>query len=148
MSDQRQSSILGTVIDTYSSIPGGISLIRHKLAHPFAKPYTLIISRDSPAVAGAAKALQQGRIDVWAEMPLEGQLLITVDKKQAPRACQLLGRYGIDVLNPPQPAPAMLPTTGLLAGLTGQQRRGPRQAARQARGRARRPGGLLDRMGF
>lgn len=72
-----------------------------------------------------AKMLQAQGIDTWGMMILLGDTLtFTVRPGDAGRASTMLQGWGVDLKNPVK-APA-----------------------RQARGRARRPGGLLDRWGF
>ena len=136
------------ILEILTALPAGGDMLKHRILNPFCVPYALIMSPDS--APGAGDALKKAGIPCWGAMVIKGCDTVMVDRINARRACVVLGRYGIIVLNPPEPGwrdviahlaprprpvgqPAMMP---------------PRQAARQARGRARRPGGIFDRMGF
>lgn len=114
--EPRGRSWPGKAIDIATAIPGAYGTIWHRIRHPFSRPYTLIISREAKGAELAGEILKKGRIDAWGEMPADGVLLIMVEKRDAARACQVLARYGIQVLNPPQ---AVAGLGGLLNRLDG-----------------------------
>jgi hypothetical protein len=92
--------------DAFEAYRAGVASLWHRIRHPLVTGYTLVFSADTP-YTDAAKILKAANIESWAAAHREGYPMLTVDKRRAKRACSILDKAGIGVLNPYPPVPEL-----------------------------------------